>query len=42
MMAMLLDYAYCMVTTVLLRQVKNIARRELVWDIAGICIGRFI
>jgi hypothetical protein len=39
MLVLLLDYAYCMVSTTVSRQVKNIPRRELVKDIAGICIG---
>lgn len=39
MLALLADYAFCVVSTMVLRHMKNIPRRELVWDIAGICAG---
>ena len=39
MAALVLDYTYCISSTMVQRRVKDIPRRELVWDIAGICAG---
>ena len=39
MAALLLDYTYCISSTMVQRRIKDIPRRELVWDIAGICAG---
>ena len=37
--ALLVDWCYCMARIMLWKRVKDIPRRELVWDIAGICTG---
>ena len=36
---LLVDWCYCMARIMLWKRVKDIPRRELVWDIAGICTG---
>lgn len=38
--ALLADYLFCITSTMILRRIKDIPRRELVWDIAGICAGK--
>ena len=39
MAALLLDWCYCIARVTLRKQMKDIPRKELVWDIAGICTG---
>jgi len=39
MAALLLDWVYCITRVVLRKRMEDIPRKELVWDIAGICTG---
>ena len=39
MAAMLLDWMVCIVRVAVRRSIRTIPRKELVWDIAGICTG---
>ena len=39
MVVLLMDWCYCMARIMLWKRVKDIPRRELVRDIAGICTG---
>ena len=39
MAALLLDWAFCLVRVMRRRRIRHIPRKELVWDIAGICTG---
>lgn len=39
MAALLLDWCYCMIRVMLRKRVKDTPRKQLVWDIAGVCTG---
>ena len=37
--ALLLDWAFCILRVAVRRSIRDIPRKDLVWDIAGICTG---
>ena len=39
MAALLMDWVFCLVRVLVRRRIRDIPRKELVWDIAGICTG---
>ncbi|CAL5219733.1 g1630 [Coccomyxa viridis] len=39
MAALLLDWLFCLVRVMVRRRLRHIPRKQLVWDIAGICTG---
>lgn len=39
MAALLLDWGFCLLRVMVRRRIRHIPRKELVWDIAGICTG---